>query len=239
MVYRGVRAFCAGCGQPRTVLTGASLTHAGKPAHVAGAVVHAFGWLLFLLGLGFSLVIGLIVAIFSATAGLVTGGVFAALSLAVFLLARYGKRRLESEGDEAVARRREQALFALAPNRGGRLQAFEAATALDMTVEDADAVLTRMAKQRPDDVDVEIGDQGEVFYEFARSIGGGRGFVYAASWSSGSGFRVASSGGPAARPRVRVADPEPAVAPPIDEKKILDAEFEAIEEPAAPRKARS
>jgi membrane protein implicated in regulation of membrane protease activity len=214
------------------------LTHAGKPAHVAGAVVHAFGWLLFLLGLGFSLVMGLLVAIFSGTAGLVTGGVFAALSLAVFLLARYGKRRLDTEGDEAIARRREQALFALAANRGGRLQAFEAASALDMTVDDADKVLTQMAKQRPDDVDVEIGDQGEVFYEFARSIGGGRGFVYAASWSSGAGFRVGSQGVAPGAQRVRVADPAPPAPASFDEKQILDAEFEAIDEPSAPQKAR-
>lgn len=237
LIYRGMKAYCAACGAPRGVLSGASLTHAGKPAHVAGAVVHAFGWLLFVLGLGFAAIVGLLFALLSATAGLVIGGFFALLSLTVFLLARYGKKRLESEGEEARELRREQALYALAATHGGRLQAYEAAAALDMTVKDADDLLTRLAKQRPEQVDVEIGDQGEVFYEFA-APGGARGFVYAKSWGmpgpwgSAGGFRVAQ---PSPARRVRVAEP------PVAEsnKPILDAEFEAIEEEPAPRKART
>lgn len=240
LVYRGIKAYCAACGRPRGVLSGASLTHAGKPAHVAGAVVHAFGWLLFVLGLGFAAIIGLLFALLSATAGLVIGGFFALLSLTVFLLARYGKKRLENESEEAKTLRRQQALYALAATHGGRLQAYEAAAALDMTVKDADDLLTRMAKMRPEEVDVEIGEQGEVFYEFARPLGA-NGFVYAASWGARPGFRAAAPR--RVEPdRVRVApqaQPASAEAEALRDKQILDAEFEAIEEPAPARKART
>jgi hypothetical protein len=226
------------------VLSGDSLTHAGKPAHVAGAVLHAFGWLLLVLGLGFSAIMGLIVALFSATAGLVTFGVFGGLSLLLFLLARYGKKRLESEGDVERTKRREQALFALAANHGGRLQAYEAASALDVTVDEADQLLTGLAKRKPEQVDVEIGDQGEIFYAFTRQQFAPGGFVaYTAVWGAGpgGGFRVATSSGPMPHvgvdPRVRVASSPPA-AKPVAEREILDAEFEAIEEEAAAKRAR-
>jgi hypothetical protein len=151
------------------VLSAASLTHAGKPARVAGAVVQAFGWLMLALGVGFSALLGLVIGlVFGGVAGLSVGGVLALVSLALFGLARISARKLESSGDEERDRRREQALFALAANRAGRLQALEAATALDVTVEEADALLTRLAKQRTDEIDVEIGDQGEIFYTFLR-----------------------------------------------------------------------
>lgn len=251
LVYRGIKAYCAACGRPRGVLSGASLTHAGKPAHVAGAVVQAFGWLLFVLGLGFAAVVGLLFALLSATAGLVIGGFFAVLSLAVFLLSRYGKKRLESESAEAKTMRREQALHALAATHGGRLQAYEAAAALDMTVKDADDLLTQMAKMRPEEVDVEIGEQGEVFYEFVRPLGA-NGFVYAASWGTGAGREGGGFGRAASRraERVRVAPPPSealergpssarAAEDALRDKQILDAEFEAIEEPAPVRKART
>ncbi len=251
LVYRGVRAYCAACGRPRGVLSGASLTHAGKPAHVAGAVLHAFGWLLLLLGLGFSALMGLFMWLFSGTAALVTFGIFGGLSLALFLLARYGKKRLESEGDTERDKRREQALVALAANRGGRLQAYEAASALDVTVDEADKILTSLAKTKPDEVDVEIGDQGEIFYAFTRQqfAGGGAYVAYGAVWGGPGGFRVATSSGPMpdmrardAKPsRVRVAPSDDAdrSADSIAQREILDAEFEAIEEDAQAKKRRS
>lgn len=254
LVYRGVRAYCAACGRPRGVLSGASLTHAGKPAHVAGAVLHAFGWLLLLLGLGFSALMALFMTLFSVTAGLVTFGIFGGLSLAVFLLARYGKKKLESEGDTERSKRREQALYALAANHGGRLQAYEAASALDVTVDQADEILTSLAKTKPDEVDVEIGDQGEIFYAFTRQhvAAGGTYVAYGAVWGSPGGFRVASSSGPlsdigradigraAAPSRVRVEQPADVDrSDTIAQKEILDAEFEAIEENEAAKKRRT
>jgi hypothetical protein len=235
------------------------LTHAGKPAHVAGAVLHAFGWLLFLVGLGFSALLALFMTLFSVTAGLVTFGIFGGLSLAVFLLARYGKNKLESEGDTERSKRREQALYALAANHGGRLQAYEAASALEVTVDQADQILTSLAKTKPDEVDVEIGDQGEIFYAFTRQpfAVGGAYVAYSAVWGGPGGVRVATSSGPlpdlrgvrgdvrARSDRVRVAPPSGAeaesqrAAESIANKEILDAEFEAIEDDERAKKRRS
>lgn len=241
LVYRGVRAYCAACGRPRGVLSGASLTHAGKPAHVAGAVLHAFGWLLLVLGLGFSALMGLFMWLFSGTAALVTFGIFGTLSIALFLLARFGKKKLELEGDTERDKRRQQALAALAANRGGRLQAYEAASALDVSVDEADKILTSLAKTKPDEVDVEIGDQGEIFYAFTQQhLAGGAYVAYGAVWGGPGGFRVATSSGPMPS-RVRVAPPEEVDRPadPVAAREILDAEFEAIEEDEKAKKRRS
>ncbi|NUO47977.1 MAG: hypothetical protein HOV80_03880, partial [Polyangiaceae bacterium] len=137
---------------------------------------------------------------------------------------------------------REQALAALAANRGGRLQAYEAASALDVTVDEADKFLTSLAKTKPDEVDVEIGDQGEIFYAFTQQqlAGGGAYVAYGAVWGGPGGFRVATSSGPMPS-RVRVAPPEDVGRPAdsIAQKEILDAEFEAIEDEAQAKKRRS
>ncbi|HTJ80330.1 MAG TPA: hypothetical protein VL400_01370, partial [Polyangiaceae bacterium] len=154
-------------------LSSASVTYAGAPQQVGGAVVRAVGWAFLMAGLGVGSLIGLLVwLVASGTAALITFGVFAAFSAALFFAFNSGGKRLSADGEGERDMRREQALSALAKNRGGILQARDAAAALDLSVQEADDFLTKLAKTAPDRVGVEIGDRGEVFYTFQRHVGG-------------------------------------------------------------------
>jgi hypothetical protein len=179
LVYRGIKAYCSACGRPRAALSGSSLTHAGKPAKLGGTIVHVFGWAALAVGLLVSMLLGGVVGLlgaatgwFSGMAGLLVGGLLALFSLGVFLLLRLGGNKLEHSADETLEQRREQALRALAKNRGGVLQAADAAAALDMPLAEADALLTRLAKQQPEETGVEIGQEGQVLYTFSSSAWG-------------------------------------------------------------------
>lgn len=235
LVYRGLRATCAGCGAQRAVLSGSSLTHAGKPTSIGGSVVKAFGWLTLVGGLFLATICGLIVGLVgTAGGGVIAGLVLSALALFVFLLLRTGGNKLEESGKEARDASRQQALFALAYNRGGRLQAMDAATALDLSESEADAFLTQLAKQRPDLVGVDIGEQGELFYTFQRaqtstSFGGPWGAQ--GGTGGGGGWRAP---GPRAGTRVRIDAPHLWTAsqpsPTGVDPRVVDAELEEIEE---------
>jgi hypothetical protein len=201
LVYRGVQAFCSACGRPRSVLSGASLTHAGKPARIGGAVVQAFGWAALVLGLFVALLLGGVVAaagaltgLFAATAGWVVGGLTALLTIITFWALRRGGKKLEEHGDETLEQRREQAIFALAANHGGVLQAEQVARVIDVPVEQADELLTRFAKERQNEVGLEVGEHGELFYTFTRYLDPSR-------------LPGASAWGPRAGERVRIAKP--------------------------------
>lgn len=227
LVYRGVRAYCAACGAKRSVLSASSLTYAGQPAQVGGAVVQAFGWLALMFGVSFSALVALVVWAFATgMAAFVTFAVMSLMALGFFLLVRKGGKKLSETGDDTRAQRREQALFALAANNGGVLQAMQAAAALDLPVNEADKFMTQLAKTR-DDVDVEIGDEGEVFYTFGRGVVIGPAGSVRAAWGARPG------------PRVRIEDLRNEVRsaavprPPehdIRLKNAIDVEFEAIEE---------
>jgi hypothetical protein len=224
LVYRGITAYCSACGAKRTVLSGSSLTHAGQPAQVGGAMVQVVGWLALMFGLSFSAIVALIVWAFAtAVAAGVTFGVLGVMTLAVFFALKKGGQKLAESGDESRDMRREQALFALAATRGGTLQAGQAAAALDCPVTEADALLTKLAKSR-EDVGVEIGDEGEVFYTFARVVTFGSGGVQSATFTH------------PVQPRVRVDErfndlgSAPRVTDRDRQKNAIDDEFEAIEE---------
>lgn len=224
LVYRGLTATCSACGRPRVPLTGASLTHAGKPARLGGAVLGALGWVALFFGLVFSTLIGLLVyAIFTATAGFVVGGILALLSAGFFWGVRRGGQALEQTGEELRHKRAVEALTALATAQGGVVTAQAAGRALDVPVEEADALLTQLAKTKPDEVEVEVSDRGEVLYAFLRS----RPVVSRASTSSHpSRVRVANARGSETVPMS------------LEERAALDAELEDEADAEARRIAR-
>lgn len=229
LIYRGITAYCTACGRQRAALSSASVSFAGKPAHVGGVVVRTFGYLGLTFGVGFALFVGFFVwLVASATAGLITGGVLTALTLLFALPMLFGGKKLEASGDQERDQQRVQAVFALAANRGGVLRARDAAAALDMGVEAADTFLTELAKRRYGDMDVDVSESGEVVYTFPRLL-----LAQPSGWS-GSAF------GPGPAPRVRVevppktnvAVPKPSSSPPP----IIDADFEEIDEPPGARR---
>ena len=91
----------------------------------------------------------------------------AVLSLAVGLGLVFGGRSLKRLGRSKERAVRDQAVFALAANRGGVLTARDVATALGLELSDADALLTDLTKGT-DEVTVELDNEGGISYRFAK-----------------------------------------------------------------------
>jgi len=184
-------------------------------------VARVFGWV----ALGFGGFTALVVsALFgwifpNSPASWIAGGLAFLLTLLIALPLLLGGKKLDRDGAKKEESTRMQALFALAANRGGALRAHEAASALGVPTEDADALLTRMAKERPDDVTLDVTEQGELVFGFPRLAPPGR------SWNAGWGLRIEAERPSGAR-----------VAPPAEPVRVVDADFEEIEEPASARK---
>jgi hypothetical protein len=171
IVHRGVLTYCTGCGRPRAPFSASNVTLAGRPSKVGGAIASVAGWVVIGVGIMVALAIGLLLqAIFpGAPASWGIGGMIAVASIGVGLALVLSGRSLSHIGTRAAQDVREQAITALATNQGGRVTARDAALALGISVQEADAVLAEMAKTG-DDVVLEVNDQGGLFYRFAQIL---------------------------------------------------------------------
>ncbi len=195
IVYRGVMAYCTACGAPRVPLVGESVNLAGKPAKVGGTITKVLGWLTLVGGVTFGLMVGLLfTAIFSTPLFGIAFGLPIVLASAIFgyLLLRSGKS-LGASGSDRERDARVRALFALARHQGGNVRAAEASRSLGVTVNDADAILTDLAKTMSDLVTLELDDAGGVYYRMR----GEPGAPIPENWPSAERMRVDT-----ARPRV-------------------------------------
>jgi len=181
LVYRGVVPYCTACGGLRAPLTNRSVNLAGKPASVGGTVAGVFGWLMLLGGLGLA---GLLATIFAVlnfpVLALAVGGPIALVALLVGGGLVAGGKKLRAQGATEQRDTRVDAVFALAQTRGGILLASDVARALAIPVDEADALLTTLAKTDSDHVSLEVNDDGGLFYRFSN-----------APWMSEERFRVA------------------------------------------------
>lgn len=231
LVFQGMTARCVACGAVRAPWSADSVTYAGKPSRVGGQVARVLGWAVLASGLLLAVVLGLLTSwIMPATpAPWIAFTVVALLTVLVGVPLVFGGKQLDRSGEQTEVGTRMQALFALAANRGGALRAHEAAAALGLSVDETDALLTRMAKERPDDVTLDVTDAGEVVYGFPAVTG-------ASGPQRGWGRTIAGD-------RVRFEVPPTStgahVAPPSGPVRVLDAEFEEIDEPASPGRARA
>jgi hypothetical protein len=161
-----VLAYCTACGAQRFPLVAKSTNHAGKPRIIGGALTRVFGWIVLSGGVTLGLVLlGLLQAIFPAGfAGLVVGLPIIVISSMLGIALLRGGRSLESTGVAEQRETRESAVFSLADNKNGIVTAQDVAASFGMGVADADALLTTLAKERPDHVTLEVDDQGGIFY---------------------------------------------------------------------------
>jgi hypothetical protein len=160
-------AYCTACGRPRVPLTATSVNLAGQPSQVTGAIARIFGWIVLFGGLTAALVLfALLQAIFPAGfVGFAFGVPVALASIVTGWALLRGGRTLEREGKGTERRTKTRAIMALAQNRGGRLSARDVAGALSISLEQADALLTDLAKSRPDHVSVEVDESsGTLIY---------------------------------------------------------------------------
>jgi hypothetical protein len=168
VIYRGVVAYCSACNAPRPPLTGQSLHLAGQPARVGGVVARIAGWLVLGAGLTVALALALVAhALFPAgIVGWLLGGPIALVSVVVALFLLKGGARLGESGEAAGRQARARAVYALAEHRGGRLTAVDVATALEIPVAEADAVLATLAREDYERVAVDVDANGAVVYRF-------------------------------------------------------------------------
>jgi hypothetical protein len=209
IVYRGVVPYCTACGGLRAPFAHRSINLAGKPAKVGGTVARVFGWLVLVFGWSIALGVGLLAyALATVTVGLAVGLPVAVVTTAIAWMLLASGRSLRRSGAALEKGTRLEAVFALAANRRGVLTAPEVAQVLGTGVEESDALLTDLAKQDPDRVVVDVGDDGVVYYRFPAIAGAPIG-----PWH--------------AEERVRVAQPEPQAAP---HARVIDGEL--VEEEA-------
>jgi hypothetical protein len=182
LVYRGVVPHCTACGRARIPLTGRSVNMAGKPAAVGGTVSYVFGWIVLGSGLGLALLLGALFSLITATAGLAVGGAIGIVFLTIGLVLVLGGRKLQRSGAADQKDVQTSAVFALAGHRGGVLTALDVAQAAGMKEEEADALLTDLAKTQPDKCSLEVDEHGAIYYRFAN-----------APWDADPRFRVGAS----------------------------------------------
>jgi hypothetical protein len=189
IVYRGVIPQCTACGAVRPPLSNPSINLTGKPSRIGGIVASVFGWLVLLVGGSVAVGLALLFAAFGATlAGLAIALPVAVVSLVIgVVLVRRGGS-LNRAGIEAERTTREQALLAVVAHRGS-VTATEAAHALGVTLAEADAALTDLAKRDPDRVSVDVDDQGVVRYRITHIAADARVRVEA-----GEGWRAEGAG---------------------------------------------
>lgn len=158
-------------------LANTSVTLAGQPAKVGGTVTRVFGWIV--LGGGWlfaALLAGLLLLLggSSAAVAIASGPIALVASIVAWALLRSG-RSLQKSGDDTEAATKNQAIFALANTRGGVLRAWDVAQMLHVTPKEGDDILTRLAKEHPDHVTVDVDDEGTVLYRFPAIHWGGLG----------------------------------------------------------------
>ncbi|HVJ18222.1 MAG TPA: hypothetical protein VM686_22535 [Polyangiaceae bacterium] len=170
IVYRGVFAYCSACNKPRPPFSATSLNLAGQPSKIGGTVGKVLGYGVIVSGLLAALTLILLFYFLAPASamGYAVGIPLAIISLVVGGAMIYGSGRLHRSGTDAEREARQQALYALAANRGGMLTSLDAARALNLKVADVDAVLGDWVKNDPDHISLEVDDNGELFYLFSR-----------------------------------------------------------------------
>ncbi len=190
IVYRGVVPFCAACGAMRAPLSSASVNLAGKPSRVGSTLATVLGWLVLVVGGSAALgVIGVALLLGWTTVAAVLGGPIALFALVGGLLLLRAGRSLAASATAREQSMLDQGLMALAGHRGS-VTARDAAQALQVSIADADAALTSLAKREPERLGVDVDEQGTVWYR-AVQIGAPRVRVT-------DGLRVSADAAPSA-----------------------------------------
>lgn len=175
IVLRGVDAFCTVCGGRRTPWASKSLNLTGKPAQVGGLAARLFGWGAMVIGLFVALFLGLVVQALSVLIwpaswlGWAVGIPIALASLIAGLVGILGGRQLGKMGEASLKKAQLETLHGLASHRGGVVRPADAARALGVSEEVADAMLTELAKQPSENVGIDVDDDGQVTYLFGSS----------------------------------------------------------------------
>lgn len=182
VIRRGNITVCAACGKPRAGATvlGGGAARAIMPASVRGRdasttamlkrgrarAQRLFGVLALAMGV---LMAALVAAVIPGTIGLAMAVVVALAATAVGGLSLRAGARNSQGADEAALRARETAVLELAERRRGALTATDVANEFGVSVEEADATLTRLVGDGTR-VGVDVDDEGVVRYVFRELV---------------------------------------------------------------------
>ncbi len=168
IVLRGLEATCTACGGRRLPFTAKSLNLAGKGSRIGGAAARFFGWASILGGVSLAAFIGLLVQSLWP-AGLL-GYAFAIpillISLAIGITLLVGGSRLGRHGAQREKSTQLEAIRSMAAHNRGVLTARQVARTLSLPEEQADAMLTELAKRPDERVSLDVDDDGNLFYLF-------------------------------------------------------------------------
>lgn len=168
IVLRGLESRCAACGAPRFLLGAPTVSLAGQPSRWGGAAASLAGLVVLVLGLsGSAGVWFLLQSIWPTHAfGWALAVPMVAATLLFGLLLLFGGRRLRQSGEQRAQQVQLQAVKSLVEHRRAPLTAQEVAQALELPEAEADALLTRLARETATDVTVDVDGQGRVAYDF-------------------------------------------------------------------------
>jgi hypothetical protein len=167
LVYRGVTPYCAACGKQRNPLTASNLNMAGKPTQITGFLARGFGWFVLVGALLFNLVVTLPLYIIEwYKLAMIVGIPTTVIALGVSVAFLFGGKKLKHSGQASEERARMQAIMALASHKGGSLTTFEVSQSLSIPYNEADSLLTKLAKEPINGVSMDFGDSGDLIYRF-------------------------------------------------------------------------
>jgi hypothetical protein len=168
IALHGLDSRCAACGAPRFLLAAPNISLAGQPSRVGGLAASIAGMSVLVLGLSLSVGVWfLLQSIWPASA---VGWAFAvpmvAVSLLIGLLLMLGGRRLRQSGTARQQEVQLDAVKAMVQHRRGPISALDVASALQLPEAEADALLTRLAREQATAVTVDVDSRGQIVYDF-------------------------------------------------------------------------
>lgn len=168
IVLRSFGAACTACGGERIPFATKSVNLAGRPSKWGGSLTQFAGWATVTTGLALATGITLLLlAIWPASiVGFAIGIPMAMLSLFFGLALVLGGRRLRRHGDERAHATKVDAIRAMAEHKQGQLRAADVAGALAIDVAEADELLTELALSPPEQVSLDVDDDGQLHYLF-------------------------------------------------------------------------
>lgn len=171
IVYKGVVPHCTACGAVRAPLSSASVNLAGKPSRAGSTLATVMGWLVLIFGGSSALGVALLLMAFGWSMGALAFGLpIALVSLFIGIVLLRSGSSLAASATRSENETLRQAMLAMAAHKGA-VTARDAAQALGMSVAQADALLTQLAKSDPERVGVDVDDQGNVWYRVAARPG--------------------------------------------------------------------
>ncbi len=155
------------CGGSRIPFSTTSLNLAGQPARIGSLAAKTAGCVVAVIGSAAALGLGfLFQTLLAGYAGLAIGLPIAIITMAVATSLFVGGGWLRRAGERRARAAKMDTIRALVAHQKGDITAADAARALRLSTDEADALLTEMAKDESQNVSLDLDDDGIIHYLF-------------------------------------------------------------------------